>query len=70
MPEMGSKRTIQVKTYLNAEEFVSFHATVERLGLEDSSALRMWIKEAIERHSARPPVLAIVPDQAKTGTEI
>jgi transposase-like protein len=62
------KRDIEVKTRLNAEEFVAFHALAKRLGLDQASAMRMWIKEAIERHSARASVHAIAPDRAQNGT--
>ena len=43
----------RVVCLLTVSEFVAFSHLCERLGLSQSATLRMWVREAIERHGAR-----------------
>lgn len=46
-------RSIRLVVLLTPSESVALEHLAERLGLTMSSAARMWIREAIERHVAR-----------------
>lgn len=50
----------RVTVQLTVDEFIALAHLAERLGLSQSAAIRMWIKEAIDRHSVREAAQAEV----------
>lgn len=50
---MHELRTERVSTMLTPSEYIALARLVERLGISQSSAIRMWIREVLERHAAR-----------------
>lgn len=61
------RRDIEVKVRLTATEYIALTAIAERLGLSQSSSIRMWIREAMERHAARGLATAESPVWVRTG---
>ncbi len=51
--DVAELRSEWVKTALTPTEYIALAKLAERLGLSQSAAIRMWVLEAIERHSAR-----------------
>ena len=62
--DMNEPRSEIVKCALTASEFIQFAHWAERKGLSQSSAIRMLVKEAMERDCTSQHVLREVPKQA------
>jgi antitoxin component of RelBE/YafQ-DinJ toxin-antitoxin module len=60
-------REFEVKTHLNADEYVAFKRVADDVGISQSGLLRMLVKTSIGAQSAAHQVLPIEGNQPRFG---